>query len=651
MAVIQTLSETVRSRIAAGEVIERPANVVKELVENAIDASASRIAVEITDGGKRLIRVTDDGEGMEKDDLVKSIQRHATSKIRDEKDIERILTLGFRGEALPSIGSVSTLTITTRTRDSDSGWRLTVIGGLVDGEPSPAACPAGTSVDVRGLFDDIPARLKFLGSSGSETTRIVEWLMRLALARPDIGFSLKVNGKLRMDAPPAERLADRVSQLYGRPLADSLLPVDFLNPDAAALADGAVAERLAGLIAPPDSGYHNRSRLLIFVNGRYIQDKSLIAAVSDAFRNRMPSNRFPVGFLHLELDPRELDVNVHPAKTEVRFLRSRFLFGFIRRAICEAIGEPPSALPNETPIAERRPAPFVEPKRPSLAPDFNAFAVSAPRPSSISRDDSPDVRRSIDSLVNRALGRSTSPVSPNASRVVEMIGTIREPVAETELTGLKPSDAALAHPASESLFPPPDTRSSVRLIGQALNRYIVIETSDRIELIDQHALHERVRFESMKAAARKGQPAVQPALLPETLAISPAQESALDELSSAFSAIGIDAEAVGGSMWVRSSPVGTSLPDAAAAVLAMIDEYLDTGLGTADPFRLKERAIYWASCKGAIKAGERLSRDRMESLLDDYIAVVGSGEWTCPHGRPISVRIENNWIEKQLDRR
>ena len=261
---------------------------------------------------------------------------------------------------------------------------------------------------------------------------------------------------------------------------------------------------------------------------------------------------------------------------------------------------------------------------------------------------SPTALSSVETLVNRALGRPSEPL-PSQIALIQRANAVREPAAAPirAVDPIKPFAATDIAPAR--LFPAARNTPD-RLIGQALNRYIIVESDDGIALIDQHAMHERIRFEAMKTASRSGIPDIQPALIPETVAVSPSQTAAFDELADAFASIGIDAEAVNDLLFIRSSPVGTRIADAAAAIVAMIDEYIDTGLGTADPFRLKERAIYWASCKGAIKAGEPLGMDRMQALLDEFSSIAGAGDWTCPHGRPIRVRIDNAWIEKQLSR-
>ncbi len=611
--IIQRLPETVVNRIAAGEVIERPASAVKELVENSIDAGARQIDVTIRDGGKSLIAVADDGCGMDRDDILLAVERHATSKLPDH-DLSAIASLGFRGEALPSIGAVSRLTITSRTADADSAWMLAVEGGKLSG-PSPAAHAAGTRIEVRDLFYATPARLKFLRTTRSETQQISDTLKRLAMARPDIGFSLtdETKTRLRLNAEQGELLESRLQRLsgiMGREFAANALPID--------------AERegihLTGYAGLPTLNRGNAAQQYLFVNGRPVKDRLLIGAVRGAYADFLSRDRHPLIALFLEIEPHAVDVNVHPAKAEVRFRDSGLVRGLIVGALKHALAEAGHRAAT-TVAAAALGALRTNPPQQGGGP-FPGPAYRYPGGGGMSRG------LSEQAAAYQAPFGGTGP----AGDVVEFPPDARAGDA----------DPSAADAMSDS-YPLGAARAQVH------ETYVVAQTGDGIVIVDQHAAHERLVYERMKAALAESGVQRQGLLIPEIVELDEPAVQRLVDRAHELAELGLVLEGFGpGAVAVREVPALLGKVDAAGLVRDLADELAELG-GT---FSLKEKleeVCGTMACHGSVRAGRRLNRDEMNALLREMEGTPHSGQ--CNHGRPTYVELKLADIEKLFGRR
>jgi DNA mismatch repair protein MutL len=601
MTALRRLPETLVNRIAAGEVVERPASAVKELVENAIDAGARRIDVVARDGGRTLISVTDDGSGMTAEELSLAVERHATSKLPDD-DLTAILTMGFRGEALPSIGAVGRLAITSRTEGADSAWRIEVEGGTVSG-PQPAAHPPGTRVELRDLFYATPARLKFLRGERSEANQIADVLNRLAMARPDIGFSLSdgAREKFRYPAEGGDLFDARLSRLariMGRDFAENALALDAEREGA----------RLTGYAGLPTLNRGNAQRQYLFVNGRPVRDRLLVGAVRGAYADFLARDRHPLVALFLELDAREVDVNVHPAKAEVRFRDSGTIRGLIVGALRHALAE--AGHRASTTVA----AAALGAVRPGTAPSGGYQYAYGGRP----------------------------PPQGLAERAAAF---------QAPFDHLPPSAPPGA--ASEGVAPeiaePPEVYPLGAARAQLHGTYVVAQTADGLVIVDQHAAHERLVYERMKAALADNGVARQGLLLPEVVELDEAAASRLAARAEELAELGLLLEPFGdGAVVVRETPALLGAVDVQALVRDLADELAELG----ETLALKERLEAVCStmaCHGSVRAGRRLMADEMNALLREMEATPHSGQ--CNHGRPTYVELKLADIEKLFGRR
>lgn len=593
---IRRLSEGTVNRIAAGEVVERPASAVKELVENALDAGARRIAVTATNGGADLILVEDDGEGMAPDDLLLAVERHATSKLGSEADgddLTHIVTMGFRGEALPSIGSVARLGIVSRTKESEA-HSVTVDAGRIDG-PRPAGFLArgqsGTRVEVRELFYATPARLKFLKSTRSEDIATTDVVKRLAMARPDVAFTLTLDGREVLNLPAEDTLFEgqlrRLEKIMGRDFADNAVAVN-------AAREGVTLTGFAGV---PTYNRANAQMQFLFVGGRPVRDKLLIGAVRGAYADFLARDRHPALALFLDCDPAFVDVNVHPAKTEVRFRDAGLVRGLIVSALKNAIhaaGHQASTTVASDALAAMTPhSGYVQPSLPA------------------------DVWRAPQAAYDAARSFQ-SPFAP-AARV--------EPAA-TE--------------------PPPDTPLGAAR-AQLHETYIVAQTADGIVIVDQHAAHERLTYERMKQQMEQGGIARQPLLVPEVVDLDPAEAERVASRAAELAELGLVVEAFGpDAILVRETPAMLGQMDLKGLIRDLADDIAETG----NALSLKERLEHVAgtlACHTSVRAGRRLTADEMNALLREMEKTPHSGQ--CNHGRPTYVELKLADIEKLFGRR
>jgi DNA mismatch repair protein MutL len=584
---IRRLPAHLVNRIAAGEVVERPASALKELVENAIDAGANRIAVSLAEGGIGRIEVVDDGCGMTPDDIALALERHATSKLPDEA-IEAVATLGFRGEALPSIASVAHLTIESRVRGAE-GWARGVDNGAVvrDG---PAALPPGTRVVVEGLFARVPARRKFLRSARAEYAACLDVVRRLAMARPDIGFSVEHDGRRALAALQVEDRPARVASLTDRALADNAVAIDLER-------DGLV---LGGVASLPTYNRGVADHQYLFVNGRPVKDRLLMGAIRGAYAEMLPRDRHAVVALFLEVPPSEVDVNVHPAKTEVRFRDPAMVRGMIvsglRRAL-DAAGHRSVQRPADSALAIWRPEP--------VAPPAPAFFDAAPMPSS-----------------SRAVFDHRQHFSaPPAARA-------------------EPAWAPPPHQASHPL-------GVAR--GQVASTYIVAEAEDGLVLVDQHAAHERLVLERMRAALTGGRVASQALLIPEVVELDEAACDRLEARAAELGELGLEIERFGArAILVRATPALLGQGDPTGLVTDLADELAAYD----EALSLRERLDAIAgtmACHGSVRAGRILSVVEMNALLREMEVTPHSGQ--CNHGRPTWVKLAHGDIEKLFGRK
>ena len=578
---IRRLPPHLINRIAAGEVVERPAAALKELVENAIDAGATQITISLVGGGIDRIEVSDDGCGMSPPEMALALERHATSKLPDEA-IEAVTTLGFRGEALPSIASVARVTIDSRVRGSD-GWRRTVDNGELI-EEGPAAIPPGTRVRVEGLFEKVPARRKFLRSPRSEFAACVDTVKRLAMARPDIGFSLEHDGRRALQVPSGEIGPDRVAALTDRALADASVGLDFEREGL----------RLTGVAGLPTFNRGVADHQYLFVNGRPVKDRLLAGAVRGAYADMLARDRHAVVALFLDVPPTEVDVNVHPAKTEVRFRDPAIVRGMIVSGLRRALDE-----------AGHGRAPLT-----STA----ALGAWSSEPASM----------------------QTWPTQPPQQRLWEQRQAFAAPPQARTEVAEDPAPAANAYPMGVAR-------------GQIAKTYIVAEAEDGLVLVDQHAAHERLVLERMRRALETGEVASQALLIPEVVEL---EETACDRLEARIldlAAFGLDLERFGpAAMLVRATPAVLGAGDVKGLVTDLADELAAHG----EALSLKERIDAVAgtmACHGSVRAGRLLSVSEMNALLREMEVTPHSGQ--CNHGRPTWVKLAHGDIEKLFGRK
>ena len=611
MPVIRRLPEHLVNRIAAGEVVERPASALKELVENAIDAGSTEIFVRIASGGLDLIEVTDDGCGMRPDEIALALERHATSKLPDEH-IEQVATLGFRGEALPSIGSVARLSIESRPHGANEGWRKVIDHGECV-EDGPAALPPGTRIRVEDLFGKVPARRKFLRTPRSEYAACQDVVRRLAMARADIGFVLEHDGRRTIAVQPREELAARVGRLVARELADDGVVITAERGNS----------RLTGVAGLPTFNRGVADHQYLFVNGRPVKDRLLVGAVRGAYSDMLARDRHAVLALFLEIPPEEVDVNVHPAKTEVRFRDPAFVRGFLVGALrhaLEAAGQRSAQPPSSVAMGNWQVEPLAprEDTAPSLGSLF-ARQYSAPQQSGASYRPS-DSRVSDAGAVWR--GYEEAVMAPPSGRA--------EPAPEGR-------DEAIDFPLGVAR-------------GQVADTYIVAEAADGLVIVDQHAAHERLTLERLKAAGANGaMTRSQALLLPEVVELEEVACDALEDKVADLAAFGLTLERFGpAAMLVRAVPSVLGRADVHALVRDIADDLAKNG----DALLLGERlelVLATMACHGSVRAGRSLSVAEMNALLREMERTPRSGQ--CNHGRPTWVKLAHQDIEKLFGRK
>jgi DNA mismatch repair protein MutL len=590
---INRLPADLANQIAAGEVVERPASIVKELVENAIDAGASRVVIHIELGGKKQVRVDDDGEGMEPDDARLAIERHATSKIRRADDLAAISTMGFRGEALPSIASVSHFVLRTRARGHQSGTEIRVNGGTV-ASVAEVGAPEGTRVEVNDVFYNLPARRKFLKSDGAESAQVSRVVTQLALAHPSIGVTLTSASRTVLQCPPSVSMRDRLFQLYGE-RADLL----EVRKEAAGI-------RLEGYVAALAEQGPTRGPQNIFVNRRIVKDRTIAHAIIDAYSMASIKERSPEVHLFLEMAPDAVDVNVHPTKAEVRFREQSLVHEVVRRALMDALGH------GGVPQLQLRPESVAAPQ-PSNAP-LPGVVASGVYPNRWLPNDVQRVQGSHEVLEVLGVRRTEPPAPPEP----------REPREPREL--VKP------------MIP----------LGQFRDTFIIAVDDDGIAIIDQHVAHERVLFERVMERLTAGRLESQRLLIPMIVDVAVTEHDALIARASELEQFGFEIESFGGaSLKVGAVPALLDVNDSAAALLALAHDLdgLDRGAKLQDAL---QRIAATTACHAAVKANYPLSYEKMTHILEELRATAYST--VCPHGRPVMLRLTRREVEKNFER-
>jgi DNA mismatch repair protein MutL len=628
---IRILPTEVANQIAAGEVVERPASVVKELVENSLDAGATDIRVEIREGGRRLVRVQDDGCGIPAAEAALAFARHATSKITTADDLTHLTTLGFRGEALASIGAVSQVTLVTRARAEEVGTLLRKSEGVAAAQ-EPHGAPPGTIITVEHLFANLPARLKFLKQPATEASHTQQIITRFALAYPDRRFSLVSDGKLVFQSTGSGKLYDVLVKVYGLELAREMIEVanqqisksanqqvdEAGEPrgDALGFADAPSEIRVSGYVGAPNLHRANRGYITLFVNRRWFQDTSIGYSVIQAYHTLLPTGRYPVAVIFIEIDPAEVDVNVHPTKAEVRFRETGRVYAAVQRAVRRA-------------LVDHAPIPEV-----SLgsAPEGSPAAWASPDDGRAAPFSGPAWAERRDALLNAGAGQARLFAGADLGR-------------ESGVRGQESEDSF--RPPTPNPQPPAALLPLLRVVGQLGATYVICEGPDGLYLIDQHAAHERVLYEQFLAERATQKLAIQPLLEPLVLDLSPEQAAVAAEELGTLAELGIAIEPFGGSSYlVRSLPAILSKDSPQAALIEIID-----GLAQADDVvgATHEAALITLICKrAAVKGGQVLSLTEMQELIRRLEAC--RSPRTCPHGRPTMIHVSATELARQFGR-
>jgi len=610
MSRIRLLPETVASQVAAGEVVERPASVVKELIENSIDAGARKIEIMIRRGGISLMRVMDDGCGMDRDDALLSIERHATSKIRSASDLQAVSTLGFRGEALPSIASVSRFRLTTREPSAVAGTEIVINGGKIDTVRDSGEAP-GTQVEVRSLFYNLPARRKFLRSQNTETRNIEHQIHLQAIGHPGIAFTLLRDDRVVLQLPAAATLRDRIRDLYGSELLERLIQLNGVAP---------AKIRISGFVGQVGLSRQTRAQQLVFVNGRAIDSSIVGSAIREGYHTALMKGQYPVTFLFLDLEPVAVDVNVHPSKREVRFRDPNA----IREAIVRCIQQ----------VLRRGRSEWVEKfRRPERPP------VSVPEKAT----------------VDRKLRAEAASSEISDSELLHLGPTIgREVLAGVARHGQTPSapesDASSANEApARQQHPGRAAPQQFQIIGVLNKLYVLMENSNGLVLVDQHAAHERILFEDLRRRMEEQGVPTQKLLLPQTFDLSPRDVDWIERNLSILQKMGIGIEAFGPNTFkIDSLPAFLDPSDPMQFMRKVIDD-LRSASNSSSAMRLGEEMIAMTVCRHAVKANDELHFPEVGKLIRDLLAC--NLPYCCPHGRPTMIQISLAELEKRFGRK
>ncbi len=653
MPTVIQLDPHVADLIAAGEVVERPASAVKELVENSIDAGAKTVTIEIENGGMRYIRITDDGCGMLPQDARKAFLRHATSKLRTAADLAAIGTLGFRGEALAAISAVSHIDLLTRAAGADEGVSLHLDAGQITSE-QPAGCPEGTTIVVRDLFYNTPARMKFMKSDAAEGSAVFASVQQQALAHPEVCFRFIKDGQEQLHtAGDGETLA-AIYAIFGRELAGQMIPVESQWETI----------RLRGYVSALTATRGNRAYEMFFVNGRFIKSRMLGAALEEAYKNQIMTGRFPACVLELQLPVQAVDVNVHPAKTEVKFLAERAVFDAVHYGVLGALGKVNRRPELKLPAQKQPPEASAR-----LQSQPSVHAAAAPKPDFFKTMPAAQLRR--EQQPNAAAPQASRPPIRPATQPVRVFADepvfAREPVVaspvafpareqgapakppEAEASACAPAAVPASAPAAEPETPEQQSlalpEQQFRVVGETMDTYLIAEQGDTLYFIDKHAAHERILFETLKAQKQ----GVMPQLLmePAFAALSQQEAAAAMEHTPLLQQLGFELEDFGGgTLRIRQIPAELELPDAQQALQALCARLLAGQ--TVDPDSVRDELLHTIACKAAIKAGYHTEPAEREHLVREVLT--RDDIRCCPHGRPVCITLTKKQLEKQFKR-
>ena len=652
MGKINVLDFEIANLIAAGEVVERPSSVMKELIENSIDSGATEIVAEIKRGGVALIRVSDNGCGMEKEDIPVALKRHATSKIKSREDLEGIMTLGFRGEALAAISSVSMVTIITKTKDAPTASMLTSEGGKVT-DVSEVGAADGTTVVVENLFYNVPARRKFLKKDSTEAMNVAALVEKVALSRPDISIQLLIDGEERFKTPGNGELIDTIYSIFGKEFSSKLIKAD-------GVANGIT---VTGYIGRSDNVRKNRNLQNVFINGRYVKSLTAMAAIEKAYTSYIAPEAFPVCVLFLEMNPQTVDVNVHPAKLEVKFANEQPVFEAVYYTVKRAIedyeyrpemqlGKQPKNDRNPlgafVPLgadtkgeqirlqsAETRPTSYAMPERQreyiGNRIDFSKYGINVDKPVKVASSASDIITKN-----------TASEITPKES--LDILKKYSETAPATEYT--QKVDVAL----NKTEAAPTVDSTKYRIIGEAFDCYVMVEYDGALLVIDKHAAHERIIFEDLKRSREQdGRVASQALLLPVTVILTPDEMSVAEEYKEEIESIGFELELQSGHVNITVIPDAISIQNAESLITEMLDDIL-SGKGNPELTEKirREKALYQVACKAAIKGGRSYDASIIDWLVSRILALPDI--IVCPHGRPIAFRLTKTELDRQFDR-
>ena len=612
MASIKVLPQTVVTKIAAGEVIERPASVLKELIENSIDAGATLIEVQLEDGGKKLIKISDNGIGMDREDVGIAFLSHATSKLRSDEDLFSIKTLGFRGEALPSIGAISQTRIISRTKDALIGSEIKIEGGNLN-KVKEKGSPEGTQIDVHNLFYNTPVRRKFLKSTQTEMAHISEMVTRFALAYPNIHFNVTHNGKKTLNFPTAKDFKERITTIFGNEIGKNLITVNLKEPDIA----------IYGYILPPTHNRPNTKMQFIFLNGRYIRDNIISHAINSAYQNLLMSRRSPIVFLNLQINSSDVDVNVHPTKIEVRFKNTGLihdqLYSAIHSALMQTEFHSPLQFTGRHNYTGIETSPVTVTGR--SVPDGNA-GIPQKQGEGVSLNEKKEtVMKSMSDFFSRSLDKE-APCRKD----------------EHKQTHLPSSE-------NEGLF---KRESRLTSCIQVHNSYIVEETADGLNIIDQHALHEIILYHEIWERIKSSKLAIQKLLIPELIELTPRDFVTIMSLRNEFCTLGLEIEEFGKSTTaIRTHPQILKNLDFHGLIQSVLEE-IDSDEIKGETDNILRKIAKIMACKGAVKAGQRLTSQEIQSLLERRKNDIVTD--FCPHGRPTTLEFKMSELEKQFKR-
>ncbi|MBR2387804.1 MAG: DNA mismatch repair endonuclease MutL [Clostridia bacterium] len=659
MGKINVLSFEVANLIAAGEVVDRPASVVKELMENAIDSGADRITVEIQHGGVTFIGVTDNGCGMEAEDLPVAIRRHATSKIREASDLDGISTLGFRGEALAAIASVSHMRIISKPRGADVGAMLEAdCGNIIS--VSERGASEGTRVIVENLFANVPARRKFLKKDATEAMAVAAYVEKIALSRPDIAFRLIIDGTAKLDTVGDGNLKNTIYAVFGRDFASKLIPTDMTLDSV----------KVSGFIGRSDNVRANRNYQNFFINGRYIKSKTACAAIEQAYTSYIPPEKFPCCVLRIDINPAAVDVNVHPAKLEVKFSNERLVFEAVYYAVRNAleanitrpsidtssVWAPPKKVSEMTsPVDEKRES--LEKRQVSVPLYTKSEPKPAEKPKTSGGFEHLTAEEYVRQYVAQNAARSTPTQKPQGAvntpelKVVTpppvkeepKVQTVAPKIVETKIyEQVKPAPSgSVENSAPKSL--------EYRIVGEVFNSYVIVEKGDTMLLIDKHAAHERIIFEKLKKSMKEATITSQMLMIPIEVMMTSAEIRSLEEFKADIEAVGFEVSFGQNTVSVSAIPEGIEMAAVEDMLITMADR-MKEGTGSARLTRdiIFEKALYQASCKAAIKAGREYAPEQIKWIVDKLMELPDIT--FCPHGRPVAMEMKHRQLDKQFER-